>query len=98
MPLPTIFPSTALRTSQPAVRDAAINRPVYITDGGRQGYVFCTEEFFGAEERKAEQQAAYAARVSRVIERGRANIAAGRCVEGLDAAREYVRNKRSNRG
>ena len=98
MSLPTILSSTALRTNQPAVREAARERPVYITDNGGPSYVFCSEEWFDAKEHDAEEQAAYAARVSRVIERGRSNIAAGKCVEGLDAARDYVRQARANRG
>ena len=98
MSLPTIFPSTALRTSQPAVRDAAREQPVYITDNGGSDYVFCSELWFDAKEREAEEQAAYIARVTHVIERGRSNIASGRCVEGLEAARDYVRQLRASRG
>ena len=98
MHLPVIFPSTALRNNQAAVREAVANHPVYITDSGNQDYVFCTEEQFNAEERKAEEEAAYAARVSRLIERGKANIAAGRCINGLDAARDYVNKARISHG
>lgn len=98
MPLPTIFPSTALRANQPAVREAAKHHPVYITDSGGADYVFCSEEYFDAEERRAEEEAAYAARVSRVIERGRSNIAAGRCVVGLDAARQSMRQMKAAHG
>lgn len=98
MSLPTIFPSTALRTSQPAVRDAARELPVYITDSGGSNYVFCSEEWFDAKEREAEEQAAYIARVTHVIERGRSNIASGRYVEGLEAARDYVRQVRASHG
>ena len=40
----------------------------------------------------------YAQRVSDAIDRGRADIAAGRYVEGIEAAKAAVADKRASRG
>lgn len=81
-----IYPISALQKKQAEVKRAAQNDVVRITENGAGAYVFCSEEVFENEIRKAVSQAVFEARVVDVIERGRADIAAGRYVAGSDEA------------
>lgn len=92
-----IFPISALQKRQREVKDAAKNDVVRITENGMGAYVFCTEEAFRRALAEAAEEAAYEARMEAVILRGRADIAAGRLIEGTDAARAEV-ERRLNRG
>lgn len=92
-----IFPISALQKKQREVKEAARSGVVRITENGVGAYVFCTEEAFTRALSEAAEEAAYEARMEAVILRGRADIAAGRFVEGTDAARAEV-ERRLNRG
>ena len=81
-----IFPSTALRANQVAVKRAAKDKPVVITDNNDQNYVFCSEEAFAQRLRREAEEAAYAARMAHGIRRARQEISRGEYVEGAEAA------------
>lgn len=55
-------------------------------------------QVFQREVDDAVERALYAQRVSDAIDRGRADIAAGRYVEGIEAAKAAVADKRASRG
>lgn len=79
-----IYSSAALKTRQREIKDIAMKEVVHITENGNGAFIFCSEEVFEKELRNAAEQAAYEARLIDTIERGRAEIAAGRYIEGLD--------------
>lgn len=88
-----IYSATALRDHPREVKQAARERLVRITENGNGAYVFCSEEVFQREVDDAVERALYAQRVSDAIDRGRADIAAGRYVEGTEAAKAAVADK-----
>ena len=92
-----IYSATALRDHPREVKQAARERLVRITENGNGAYVFCSEEVFQREVDDAVERALYAQRVSDAIDR-RADIAAGRYVEGIEAAKAAVADKRASRG
>ena len=92
-----IFPISALQKRQREVKEAARDDVVRITENGSGAYVFCSEAAFKRALAEAAEEAAYEARMEAVILRGKADIAAGRFVEGTDAARAEV-ERRLNRG
>lgn len=81
-----IFPSTALRTSQPKVKRAAQIEPVIITDNNSQQYLFMTEQEFARRLQNEADEAAYATRMARGIRRAKEGIARGEYVVGANAA------------
>lgn len=93
-----IYSATELRDHPREVKKAARERLVRITENGRGAYVFCSEEVFQQEIDDAVERALYAQRVSAAIDRGRADIAAGRYVDGIEAAKAAVADRRSARG
>ena len=93
-----IYSATALRDHPREVKQAARERLVRITENGNGAYVFCSEEVFQREVDDAVERALYAQRVSDAIDRGRADIAAGRFVEGIEAAKAAVASKRASHG
>lgn len=88
-----IFPVSALQKRQREVKEAAADNIVRITENGLGAYVFCTEKMFARALEEAREEAAYEARLEAVIARGRADISAGRCIEGTDAARAEVERR-----
>lgn len=88
-----IFPVSALQKNQREVKRAAADSVVRITENGSGAYVFCTESMFSRALAEAREEGAYEARMSAAIERGRVDIAAGRIIEGTDAARAEVRRR-----
>ena len=92
-----IFPISALQKRQREVKEAAKNDVVRITENGMGAYVFCTEETFRRVIEDAAENAAYEARMEAIILRGREDIAAGRYIEGTDAARAEI-ERRLGRG
>ena len=92
-----IFPISALQKRQREVKEAAKSNVVRITENGTGAYVFCTEGAFKRALEEAAEDAAYEARLEAAILRGRADIAAGRYVEGADAARAEI-ERRLHRG
>ena len=93
-----IYSATALRDHPREVKQAARERLVRSTENGNGAYVFCSEEVFQREVDDAVERALYAQRVSDAIDRGRADIAAGRYVEGIEAAKAAVADKQASRG
>lgn len=91
--LEPIFPISALQKRQREVKEAARAGVVRITENGAGAYVFCTEETFQRKLDEAAENAAYEARVAMAVERGRADIAAGRYVTGVEAALEEIERR-----
>lgn len=91
-----IYSVTSLRDHPREVKAAARERLVRITENGAGAYVFCSEEVFQREIDDAVERALYARQVTEVVTRGRADIAAGRSVEGLEAAKAAVAARRSH--
>lgn len=91
-----IFPISALQRAQGEVKAAAKEDLVRITENGRGAYVFCSEDVYRDKIREAGEKAAYEARMSMVIERGRADIAAGRIYEADEAWGEIERRAHAN--
>ena len=82
-----IFSFSALKSNQREVRDRGKSEVVHITENGNAAYVFCSEEVFEREKQRAIEDAISEMQIAQVIERGRADVAEGRIVEGLDEAR-----------
>lgn len=91
--LEPIFPISALQKRQGEVKRAAQDGVVRITENGVGAYVFCTEETFRKKLAEAAESAAYEAKMAALIERGRADISAGRSYRGLDAAMAEVERR-----
>ena len=81
-----IYSSAALKTRLREIKDEAMKQVVHITENGNAAFVFCSEEVFENELRRARETAAYEERMRAVLERGRADVIAGNTVEGTDAA------------
>lgn len=81
-----IFPVTALQKKQGEVKEAARKGIVRITENGAGAFVFCSEEVYEQRMREVAQEAASEARMASIVERGFADIAAGRVYHGTEAA------------
>ncbi|WP_165062268.1 hypothetical protein [Adlercreutzia sp. ZJ154] len=88
-----IFPISALQKKQGEIKKAAQSNIVRITENGVGAYVFCTEDMFQEKLKEAAESAVYEACMASAIERGRADIAAGRYVKGIEAAYEEVKRR-----
>ena len=93
-----IFSSTALKTRQREVKDAACRDVVHITENGNGAFIFCSEAIFDERLRQAAEQAAYEERMSAAIRERRSDTAAGRAYEGTDSAFAEIDRQRSSRG
>jgi predicted transcriptional regulator len=71
---------------------------VRITENGRGAYVFCSEEVFQQVVDDAVERALCMQRFSDAIDRGRADISAGRYVDDIEAAKAAVADRRATRG
>ena len=80
-----IFSSSALKTNQREIKDAALKEVVHITENGNGAFVFCSEEIFENAIQRAAEEAAYEERLKFAIESGRRDFKEGRCIEGIDA-------------
>lgn len=89
-----IFPVTALQKRQGEVKRAAQENVVRITENGVGAYVFCSESVFEQALAQAAEAAAYEERIAAAIERGRADYAEGRTVNGIDNARVAIEKHR----
>lgn len=90
--LDPIFPITALQKKTAEVKDAARQEIVRITENGLGAFVFASEEVYEARVREAVEQAVEEALLSIAIERGRADIDAGRFMTG-DAAWDEIEKR-----
>lgn len=93
-----IYSVTALRDRPREVKQAAREGLVRITENGCGAYVFCSEDVFKREIADAVERARYVERVDAAILRGRAAIAEGDYVDGLEAARKAVAQRRTDHG
>jgi len=84
--MPQVFPSTALRSSQAAVKQAANIEPAIITDGSNLHFLFLSERDYAERIKREKEMAAYEARMARGIERAKAGIARGEYVIGAEEA------------
>ena len=75
------FPSTALRSNQREVKDASKKDPVLITDNEAH-YVLGGKGLLGSMSKRLRERAAYEQRIVEAVERGNADFAAGRYIEG----------------
>jgi 1-acyl-sn-glycerol-3-phosphate acyltransferase len=80
------FPVTRDSADRTAVKRAAKNETVVITDNNDQHYLFCSEEVFDRRLRQEAEEAAYAARMARGIRRAKESISRGEFVVGAEAA------------
>ena len=91
----TIYSSSALKTRQREVKDAALKDIVHITENGNGAFVFCSEEIFDERIQQAAEQAAYEERVRSAVRAGREDVAAGRTYASLADAFEAAAALRS---
>ena len=85
MSMEPIFPITALQKKTAAVKEAAQQELVRITENGSGAFVFMSEDVYEQKLQELIEEAVYNARLADAIERGRADIAAGRYTVGTDA-------------
>ncbi len=83
--LDPIYPITALQKKTAEVKEAARHDVIRITENGVGAYVFTSEEVYERRIREAAEQAVEEALLAHAIERGRADIEAGRFLVGNDA-------------
>ena len=88
-----IYPVSALAKNQGAVKRAAQNGVVRITEHGAAAYVFCSEDVFNRRIQEAVEDALYEARLRMAIMQGRADIDAGRVYRSTETAREQVERR-----
>ena len=75
------FPSTALRSNQREVKDAALKEPVLITDN-EDRYMVGGRGLLSSLSQRFRARAEYEQRVLEALERSQADFAAGRFIEG----------------
>lgn len=93
-----IYSATALRDHPREVKRAAQERLVRITENGKGAYVFCSEGVFQQQIDDAVERALYVQRAEAAIDAGRRAFEAGDYIEGIDAARQAVAERRASRG
>lgn len=86
----SIYSSTALATRQREVKDVADKQVVYITENGNGAYVFCSEEVFDRELKRAREEARYEAEMELIVNRGVRDIKEGAFTTDVDAFSERV--------
>ena len=89
-----IYPSTALKNEQRAIKAIADKEIVYITENGRGKYLFMSQEVYDREIAEAVEEALYGARMAEALRASRADYEAGRYYgsrEELKAAVERMR-------
>ena len=91
-----IYPITALQKKTAEVKDAAKRDVVRITENGMGAYIFASEEIFERRMREAAEQAVEEALLAGAIERGRADIAAGKYLTGDAAWAEIEKRATAN--
>ena len=94
--LDPIYPITALQKKTAEVKEAARHDVIRITENGIGAFVFASEEVYEKQLREAASAAAEEALISQAIERGRADIASGRFIVGVDAWDEIEKRAASH--
>ena len=77
--MPAIYPSTALKNEQRAIKAIADKEIVYITENGRGKYLFMSQEVHDREIEDAVEGALYEFRMAEALRASRDDYAAGRC-------------------
>ena len=93
--MPAIYPSTALKNEQRAIKAIADEEIVYITENGRGKYLFMSQEVHDREIAEAVEQALYAARMAEALRASRADSAAGRYYTPREDLKAAVERKRA---
>lgn len=93
-PKGSIYSSTALATKQREVKNVADKQVVYITENGNGAYVFCSEEVFDRELKRAREEARYEAEMKLVVNRGMRDIREGEFTTDVDDFAERILNRR----
>lgn len=93
-----IFSSAALKTRQREVKEVARQQVVHITENGNAAFVLMAEDVFDNKLREAAERAAYETRMALAIERGRADIEAGRLVMGTAEALAEIERRAESHG
>lgn len=83
---PKIFPITALAKNVKAVKEAAQDSVVQITENGYGAYVFTSMQAFQDLIKREREDAAYEREFMQAVERGEADLKAGRYVTSIDDA------------
>lgn len=91
-----IFPITALSKDQAAVKEAARNNVVRITEHGSAAWIFTSEEMLEQKIRDAIDDAVYEARLAWIVERGHRDIAEDRYVIGTENAKKKIAEMRAS--
>lgn len=86
---PKAFPSTALRSNQREVKDAAQREATLITDNESKLYGFVAVDELERMLVQAGKGEAYAARVAESVRRGREQIARGEFTVGLESLKDF---------
>lgn len=87
---PAIYSFAALKSNQREIKDRALEEVVHVTENGNAAFVFCSEELFEQAKAEAAEEAVRNMEIAQIIRQGRKDIAEGRCIEGLDAAKERM--------
>ena len=84
--IPSVYPSTVLKTDFRTAKEATTDAFALVTDGSRGTFLFGSEESLDEEIEASAWEEANAERIIAAIERGRAGIARGEYVVGADNA------------
>jgi PHD/YefM family antitoxin component YafN of YafNO toxin-antitoxin module len=93
--MPAIYPSTALKNEQRAIKAIADNEVVYITENGRGKYLFMSQEVHDREIAEAVEEALYEARMAEALRASRADYEAGRYYTSREELKAAVQQKRA---
>lgn len=89
------FQTSDLVKNQTAVKTAAREKLVLITEHGSPEYIFASNDVFQQEVDAAVAEALEAIEMRQIILRGRANYEQGNYISGIDAARREVARRRA---
>ena len=90
----TIYSSSALKTKQREVKDAALKDVVHITENGWRKYVFMSEDVLRRTVEQAVEDALYEKRLADALAESRADFEEGRCYASRDEMMAAVAKKR----
>ena len=93
--MPAIYPSTALKNEQRAIKAIADKEVVYITENGRGKYLFMSQEVHDREIEEAVEEALYEFRMAQALRESRADFAAGRYYTSREELAAAVEGKRA---
>ena len=93
--MPAIYPSTALKNEQRAIKAIADKEVVYITENGRGKYLFMSQEVHDREIEEAVEEALYEFRMAQALRESRADFAAGRYYTSREELVAAVEGKRA---